>query len=245
MAKTVRHLISHSTIIVPVINGIPWWYFDGSDGHWNGQRIKAVDPDGVLKHLLPSRQIVGVTTMMTVERTGPGSARTFNPLQMTLGELNDRASERLDLLASVLDRSGIAVSRASRIRDAIWTKVVRNLISNPVTAITGATLRENFGNAFLAGVSKQMIHEVLPVIAAYGANLEVDPDVILESGRMLGDVKTSMLQDLERGNQLELASICDAVIELAQRKGIAMPVTEAISNLAHFKSHQRMEVFAA
>jgi 2-dehydropantoate 2-reductase len=90
-----------------------------------------------------------------------------------------------------------------------------------------------------------MIYEVLPVIAAYGTNVEVDPDVILESGQMLCDVETSMLQDLERRNQLELAFFCDAVIELARMKDIAMPVTEAIRNLAHFKRDQDMEAFAA
>ncbi len=244
MAAAVRHLISPETIVVPVINGIPWWYFDGSNGAWNGGKVRAVDPDGMLRELM-SRQIVGVTTMITGERTQQGTARTYNRVQMTVGELDDRCSARLDTLVSILDRSGIAAKKAPRIRDAIWTKVVRNLISNPVTAITGATLRQNFGNALLADVSKQMIHEVLPVIAANGANLEVDADSILESGRMLGDVKTSMLQDLERRQQLELASICDAVIELAFMKGISMPVTQAINNLAHFKSDRDRNLFAA
>src|SRR5262249_18515797 len=101
MAAAVRHLISADTIVVPVINGIPWWYFDGSGGAWSGQQVKAVDPDGVLKEIIPSRQIVGVTTMITAQRTHRGIARTFNPLQMTIGELDDRHSDRLDFLGSM------------------------------------------------------------------------------------------------------------------------------------------------
>lgn len=77
---------------------------------------------------------------------------------------------------------------------------------------------------FLSGVSSQMLHEVLPVVRAYGASPEVDPASILELGQKMGDVKTSMLQDLQRGQQLELATICDAVLELAKAKGISMPV---------------------
>jgi 2-dehydropantoate 2-reductase len=183
--------------------------------------------------------------MITVERTDTGVARTFNPLQMTLGELDDIETDRLRGLANILEKSGLIVRKASRIRDAIWSKVVRNLISNPVSAITGATLRQNFGDAHLVGISRQMLHEVLPVIQAYGARLEEDPQVILDTGRQLGDVKTSMLQDLERGNQLELASICDAVLELANLRGLEMPVTQAISNLAHFKSSQSSRNSAA
>jgi len=236
MAAALQPLISAHTMIVPVVNGIPWWYFDGDGGNWHGPDIKSVDPDRVLKGLLPSRQVIGTTTIITAERLRIGTARTFNPLQMTIGELAGQPSERLSYLAEILTLAGIATRIAPRIRDSVWTKVVRNLISNPVTAITGATLRENFGNQYLADISRQMLQEVLPVIAAYGANLEVDPDSILESGRRLGDVKTSMLQDFEQGNRLELAAICDAVIELAQRRCIEMPVVQAITGIAHFKS---------
>ncbi|MDM9648376.1 2-dehydropantoate 2-reductase [Rhizobium sp. S163] len=245
LATSIKHLIGPRTTVVPVVNGIPWWYFDGIDGGWAGQEIQSVDPNGILKEIIPSRQVVGTTTMITVERIQKGIARTFNPLQMTLGELDDTSSERLDGLASLLEKAGLVVRKAPRIRDAIWSKVVRNLISNPVSAITGATLRQNFGDAHLVDISRQMLHEVLPVIEAYGAKLEDDPQAILETGRLLGDVKTSMLQDLERGNQLELASICDAVLELAHLRGIEMPVTQAISNLAHFKSRQSGDAFAA
>ncbi len=236
LSATVQPVIGPNTLIVPVINGIPWWYFDGQAGEWSGRRIMSVDPGGELKRYLPSPQIVGTTTVITAERLQPGTARTFNPLQMTIGDLDDQASDRVNKLAEILMGAGIETRVTSRIRDAVWTKVVRNLISNPVSAITGATLRENFGNQYLASISRQMLYEVLPVIAAYGARLEVDPDTILNSGRSMGDVKTSMLQDLERGSPLELASICDAVIELAQLHGIAMPVTQAITGLARFRS---------
>ncbi|WP_064692709.1 ketopantoate reductase family protein [Rhizobium aegyptiacum] len=235
LAAAVKPAIGPDTWIVPVINGIPWWYFDGEGGIWSGRQIKAVDPDSVLKRMLPSRQVIGTTTLITAERPRPGTARTFNPLQMTIGELDDRTSLRVEHLSRILIRAGIQTQVTSRIRDAVWTKVVRNLISNPVSAITGATLRENFGNAHLASISRQMLQEVLPVVAAYGAKLDLDPDTIVRSGEKMGDVKTSMLQDLERGSPLELASICEAVIELAQLRGIAMPVTQAVTGLARFR----------
>jgi len=63
LAAALQPLISAETIIVPVVNGIPWWYFDGDEGDWTGQVVKSVDPDGRLKRLIPSRQIVGTTTL--------------------------------------------------------------------------------------------------------------------------------------------------------------------------------------
>ncbi|QWW72573.1 ketopantoate reductase family protein [Rhizobium sp. WYJ-E13] len=245
LAASVAHLVTPATAVVRVINGMPWWYFERLAGSWEGMQIRSVDPAGVLKACIPSHNIIGTTTMVTAERKEPGVALTFNPLQMTLGENNDILSERVDQLGSILEGAGFNVSKTARIRDAVWTKVVRNLISNPVTAITGATLRQNFGDAHLVAISRQMLDEALPLIAAYESRVEVEPAQIIESGRRLGDVKTSMLQDLERGNELELASICDAVLELADLRGIPMPVTRAVSDLAHFKSNRSAGVVAA
>lgn len=239
LSLSIRHLITPDTLVVPVINGLPWWYFDGENGVWMGDSVRAVDPDSILKTTIPSRQVIGTTTVMTVERVNRGTARTFNRLQMTLGELDDQPSARLAALAGLLEKAGFTVHVASRIRDAVWTKIVRNLISNPLTAITGATLRENFGDPFLADVSSRMLEEILPLIAAYGAKLDASPVSILELGKSMGDVKTSMLQDLERGRELELAAVCDAVVELARARNIAMPVTEAIGKIAHFRSSRQ------
>ena len=47
-------------------------------------------------------------------------------------------------------------------------------------------------------------------------------------GIAVGDHKTSMLQDLEAGKPLELDCMSGAVIELADRLGIAVPHTRAV-----------------
>jgi len=233
LVQSLMPMITPETLVVPVINGIPWWLFDGINGA-DGRAIESVDPGGKIRSMLPSAQIIGTTAMITAERLRPGRARTQNPLHMTLGELDDRHTRRLAEVEEILKRSGIATRTAPRIRDAVWTKVARNMISNPVTAITGATLGQNFGNRYLAGVSNQMLMEIIPVIEAYGSKLELDPSIIMASGRSLGDVRTSMLQDLQKGHRLELAAICDAVLELARLRSIEMPVTAAITALAHF-----------
>jgi 2-dehydropantoate 2-reductase len=32
------------TLIVPVINGIPWWYFEGESARFSGRNVGSVDP---------------------------------------------------------------------------------------------------------------------------------------------------------------------------------------------------------
>ncbi len=239
LASNVGSLINADTLIVPVINGIPWWFFDRLDDNGSHPIIEAVDPGGTLKTMLPTSQVIGTTAMITAERLRPGVSVTFNKLHMTIGELDDRRTERLEMLERILSSSGVETRIASCIRDAVWTKVARNLISNPVTALTGATLSQNFGDPYLSDISRRMLDEIAPVVEAYGSKLELEPANIIASGRGMGAVKTSMLQDLQNGRRLELASICDAVLELAKRKNMRMPVTETITLLAHFRDNDR------
>lgn len=234
LAVSIQHLISNRTVVVPVVNGIPWWYFEGQGGSEGGRRIFAADPDGSLGKAIPWRQVIGTTTVITAEKTGRTSVVSSNPLQMTIGELTDEMTLRVTNIRAILEGAGISIRVAPRIRDAVWTKVARNLISNPLTAVTGATLDLNFADPHLGEISKAMLAEMLPVIDAYGASLEVPPEEILALGQKMGPIKTSMLQDLQLGRRLELATICDAVIELAEARKIEMPVVAAISRIAHF-----------
>ncbi len=37
-------LIGPDTLVVPAVNGIPWWYFHGEGGPHAGRPVRAVDP---------------------------------------------------------------------------------------------------------------------------------------------------------------------------------------------------------
>lgn len=107
LALSIRHIITSNTIVIPVVNGFPWWYFDGVNGNWNGAQLRSADPNNALKQIVPSRQIVGSTIVITAERIDRGSSTTFNPLQMTLGEMDDRVTARPGDVISVLEKAGI------------------------------------------------------------------------------------------------------------------------------------------
>ena len=39
----------------PLVNGIPWWYFQGAGGPFDGEPVLAVDPTGALPRRHPGR----------------------------------------------------------------------------------------------------------------------------------------------------------------------------------------------
>src|SRR5262249_35759906 len=54
-----KPLIGPNTTIVAAINGVPWWYTYKLGGDFEGRRVEAVDPGGVVSAGLPPAQTLG------------------------------------------------------------------------------------------------------------------------------------------------------------------------------------------
>src|SRR6516165_1956418 len=112
---TLTPLIGPQTALLPPINGIPWWYFDGQGGPLGGQRIAAVDPDGALLAALPARLVIGAVIYMGVARVAPGVIRWTSGNKFVLGEPSGLPGERTERVAAILRQSGFDVTIAGDI----------------------------------------------------------------------------------------------------------------------------------
>lgn len=239
LLEAVAPMIGPDTLVIPAINGVPWWYFIGSGGREEGRPVRAVDPEGRLAAMFPAHQLLGCVVYITAEALAPGRVVARNPHRMILGELDGRSRERLRGVCALLADAGIDVRMSPRIRDDVWTKLVGNLTSNPLSVVIGATLQDIYGAAELRELVSAMTDEVLRVAERCGATLDLDPDAFFARAASLGAVRTSMLQDYEKGQGLELAAIGDAVLELAERHRVPMPTTRTILALTRFRAAQR------
>ncbi len=232
LAAQVQPLIGPHTLIVPVCNGVPFWYFHREGGRFDGQGVEAVDPGGRLRALLPLDQVIGAVTFFTAEAVAPARVVARNPHLLMLGELGSREgeppSERLAALCALINATGIEARALPRLRDKLWTKLIANLTSNPLSVVSGATLDAIYTRPDLLTTVREVMHEVMLVACCYGARLEIDPIEFVRLGAEMGPVRTSMLQDHQRGRPLELAAIGDAVLELAARYALPMPATRAL-----------------
>jgi len=228
-------MIGEQTMVVPMVNGVPWWYFHAEGGRFAGQAVAAVDPDGVLAHALPPEQVIGCVVFITAQAPSPGVVTSNNPHLIVFGEPSGQMTPRLERLRALVEAAGIEARGVDRIRDTLWTKILANLTSNPLSVVTGATLEQLYSLPDLKRIVAKMLHEGLAVAAAYGARVNFDPHTFIDLAAGMGPVKTSMLQDYEKGLPLELAAIGDAVLELAQRMDMAMPVTQDVLALARFR----------
>lgn len=228
-------MIGPDTIVIPLINGVPWWYFQGVESRHTGRAVETVDPQGQLLRALPWQQLLGAVVFITAERPEPGRVISPNPMLIIVGELTHQRSDRAEQVAQALNRAGIEGRVSERIRDPLWVKIIANLTSNPLSVLTHATLDQLYGDPRISPVVRKVLLEGLTLAAAYGARIEFDPETFTAQAMAMGPVRTSMLQDALAGRPLELAAIGDSVLELAALQRIPMPVTQDILGMAHYR----------
>ncbi|MBS0641476.1 MAG: oxidoreductase, partial [Proteobacteria bacterium] len=66
----------------------------------------------------------------------------------------------------------------------------------------------------------------------------IDVDKRIAGGAEVGEHKTSMLQDLERGRPMEIDALLGAVVELGEVVGQPMPLCAAVLGLVRERGRQ-------
>lgn len=236
---SIAPLLGAETLVVPAMNGIPWYYFDGVAGPLAGRPVRAVDPDGALLAAIPGSRIVGCVVYMASQRLAPEHVLWTSGNRLVIGRAHGPADGRVASLADLLVRAGFAAEAADDIRVEIFTKLLGNTSFNPLSVVTGATMDAMVGDPGLRDIAVRAMVEVKDVAAALGAPVPIDVEARLAMTKGMAGFKTSMLQDFEAGRPLELGAIVDAVVELADLVGVPVPTTRTLGDLARFASRGR------
>lgn len=239
LAPALVPLIGPHTVVLPAMNGVPWWFGHGLPGDAAGMTLEAVDPGAVIARVLPSAQVVGCVVHMAVSTTAPGLAVHRMGQGLILGEPNREASDRLQSLHGLLSRAGFEVTLAPSIHHAVWYKLWGNVTMNPISALTGATADRILDDPLVRNWSSAVMNEVAAVGARIGCAIDQAPEDRHAITRKLGAFKTSMLQDAEAGRSLELDAIVGAVREIAAHVGVATPQLDGLFGLARLMGQSR------
>jgi 2-dehydropantoate 2-reductase len=230
-------LLGPATTVVPVLNGIPWWYGHGMPG--DPGPLDSVDPGGLAWQALDRGRILGCVTHAAASVPEPGVVRHAAGERFVLGEPDGSRSARLAGIAAAFRSAGLDAPETVEIRREIWLKAWGNAAFNPVSALTGATMAEMCEDEGTAGVLRAVMAEVEAVAAAQGIRMPVPLEERFGMARGLGRFRTSMLQDLEAGRPLELDAILGVVVELGRRAGVGTPLASAILALVRLRALAR------
>ena len=230
-AERAGPMIGADTLIVPMLNGVPWWFA-------GGERLASVDSDGRIAAALPLAQVVGCVVHAAVERRGDGAVVVRQSNGIRLGEPGGGTSARVEALAAMFGAAGIAASVEADIRRTIWYKLWGNMTFNPVSALTLATTDRILDSELVPFVLACM-GEAAAIGAAVGCPIAESGEQRLAVTARLGAFRTSMLQDVEAGRAIELEALVGAPRELARRAGVACPNIDALYALTRLMAESR------
>jgi 2-dehydropantoate 2-reductase len=189
-----------------------------------------VENEDHLIELLGEGVVLGGNARIGAELVAPGKVVHVSNGYIDFGELDGKETPRAKNYADALKRAGILGEFTPRIRALRWDKLTWNAAFNTVTALTrqpvGAVLADSEGRALVL----TLMQEVIKVARAEGADIpEHRAEQLLQfSDKNLKAVRTSTLQDFERGKRLEYEALSGAVVRAARRHRIAVPASEAI-----------------
>src|SRR5712691_1285295 len=210
-AKRIRPLVGPGTGVLSLQNGV----------------VK----DDILRHEFGDAAVMGGVGYVATTISKPGVIHQTGTMQrIVLGEYDGRKSARATFLHEALVRAGVDAELSGDVRRAIWEKYVFLVgLSATTTAMRMpiGPIRENpQTRAFLL----ELMREAVAVGRAHGVALAED----YAEGRLAfadglpADMTSSMHNDLERGNRLEVEWLSGGVVQLGQAAGVPTPANRGV-----------------
>jgi 2-dehydropantoate 2-reductase len=236
MAADIAAMTGPDTLLVAAQNGIPWWYFHGLPGPDGGQPLPVVDPGGVLWRTLGPERSVGAVIVLPAHLPEPGvvAHSAWQTLILGAPRPGDHAAA-LAALAAALESGGMQAPVVDDIRTEIWRKLWTNVAFGPTSMLGLAAMDRLIAAPGMADLTRRLAAETRAVAAAWGCPLADEVEATMaRMGRLTS--RPSMLQDLEAGRPMELDAILAAPVELAHRRGVAVPILESVLALARLRA---------
>jgi 2-dehydropantoate 2-reductase len=231
VADSVPLLCGPETVVVPMQNGIPYWYFHKLAGPFENHSLKSVDPSGRIGRAIAPDRVIGCVVYPASELIAPGIVQHIEGERFPLGELDGSISARAQRVSDAFVRAGLKAPLLDNIRAEIWLKLWGNLVFNPVSALTRATLEDIARFQPTRDLAAHMMAEAQAVAHKLGITFRVTIDKRIAGAEKVGAHKTSMLQDVEAGREPEIEALVGSVVELARLTETPTPHIDAVHAL--------------
>jgi 2-dehydropantoate 2-reductase len=228
VAADVPKLFGPDTVVVPMQNGIPYWYFFAHPGPLEGSRVASVDPDGSIVARIGCERVIGCVVYPAAELLAPGVIKHVEGNRFPVGEPNGTRSERVDRVAACFVAAGLKSPVLEDIRAEIWLKLWGNMTFNPISALSRATLAGICQYPPSRELAAGMMTEAQAVAHKLGITFRVPLEKRIAGAEKVGHHKTSMLQDVEAGRPLEIDALLGTVIELARLTDTPTPRLDTV-----------------
>ncbi len=211
VAPTIAPLIGPETCVLPLQNGV-----EASD-----QLAAAVGAGHVLGAVCK--------IISRLEARGHVQHLGAEPT-LTLGELDNRRTARLERLCAALERARVKIEIPADVRAAIWEKFLLITSVSGLGAVTRSPLGVLRALPETRAMLEQAMNEVMDVAAARGVTMR--PDIVERTMEFFDglpeDATASMQRDIMEGRPSELEDQNGAVVRLGRERGVATPLNHFV-----------------
>ncbi|MFL6601744.1 MAG: 2-dehydropantoate 2-reductase [Steroidobacteraceae bacterium] len=230
-APDVPKLFGPDTVVVPMQNGIPYWYFHAHPGGLAGTCVRSADPTGVIGENIPAQRVIGCVVYPAAELVSHGVIKHVEGNRFPVGEPDGTATERVKRVSDSLTRAGFKAPVLDDIRAEIWLKLWGNMTFNPISALTRSTLAGICQYPPSRELAAAMMSEAQTIAHKLGITFRVPLEKRIAGAEKVGHHKTSMLQDVEAGRDLEIDALLGTVVELARLTETPAPHLDTVYSL--------------
>ena len=206
-AEAIRPLLGPKTTVVSLQNGI--------------------DAEERMARILGPERIMGGVAFIFANIDTPGVIRHNGAFaRIVFGELDGRTTPRAEAVAATMARGQFTSKLTDKITWEIWNKFVYLASMAAVTCLSRSPYGPIMKDPEARRICGDAIGEAAQVAKAQGIDLGADVvERCLTQTDKLGDhVKTSMLNDLERGGRLEVEHLSGAIVRMGRQHNVATPI---------------------
>jgi len=229
--KSALPMIGDDTVVLSVQNGLG--NLEAIAGVVGAERVVG----GITAH---SGMPVSMNEVRYVGGLGP---------LLVIGPYDGVPGPAFENMVAQFQETGLDVQTAPDINAVIWKKLIANVSTNVVAALTGLTGGVAVEHQPSVHIIEALSSELAQVARAKGIDLpelENPLDFSLKAFASTKDNRVSMLQDVEAGRPTEIGNLNEVIVSEGKRFNIPTPYNEAVSWLTRgVEERNRQKIYAA
>ena len=209
MGRFIKPMVGPSTIILSLQNG--------------------VENEEILGELYGVDKVLAGVAFIGSRIEAPGEIIHSASGNIKFGEPDGGSSPRTKELQEIFISAGIKARLSDDMMKVMWQKMVWNCGFNAVTALTGCSASE----VLLLKETREIVRKTMEEVVAVASALEIELDACLPEKTMAhtekqGEIRTSMLVDMEKGRKMEIEGLNGAVCRKGGERGVPTPTNDVL-----------------
>jgi 2-dehydropantoate 2-reductase len=209
-AEQIRPLVGHSTVVLPLLNGI--------------------DATARIGRIVGERAVLMGMSYARSTRTAPATIDHMANTKIVLGEPTGGLSRRVEVISQVLRGARIDAEAHAAPELPLWEKLVAHAAFGGMAALTRLPLGPMLACRETRAMQREVLLEVVAVARARGVPIPAESAerIAHMADNLPPEARPSLLEDLLDGRRLELESITGTIVRAGAEFGVPTPMNAAI-----------------